>query len=69
MNNSEAPTPVMPKTAIAVASPAPGSRNSNPSLICAHEKFCGWRVMIRAHSIVSIVNRQTLTVAIFSIRP
>jgi len=68
MNSSEAPTPVMPNTATALASPPRGNWKRSPSSIFPHEKSPGWRVSKTAHSTVSMLNKATLTVASPSIR-
>jgi hypothetical protein len=69
MNNSDAPTPVMPNTAIAVIRPSFGKLNAKPSRRSSSEKLPGCRTIMSAQRNVSMVNRPTFTVASFSIRP
>jgi hypothetical protein len=68
MYSSAAPTPVMPKTASAVATPLSGNWNLKPSQTAFHVKYCGMRVSTTADNSVIKVNSPTLIIAKRSIR-
>jgi hypothetical protein len=63
MNSSDAPTPVMPKTATAVASPRGGSCGRRPWNTSFHEKYASMRESTTAASTVIRVKRATFTMA------
>ena len=68
MKSSVAPTPVMPKTATAVAKPVSGSRKRSPSATRAHEKCSPCRVRTIAANTVRRVKSATFTRASLSTR-
>ena len=63
MNSSEAPTPVMPKTATAVARPLGGSCGRRPRATSDHEKYALMRDSTTAASTVISVKSATFTMA------